>query len=402
MEKKNLKKKIVVFTPYYHPEPFPINTFINELSKREDIENIKVITSLPNYRNYNFYSGYSFLGPYSETKRNISIARLFVIPRYSNSAISIFLFYLTFFISSFIYLTIFSIYNRNRYNHILSFCGSPVFVGYLGYYSSLLLNASSSQWVQDIWPEAIMTTIGLKGNFFGKIIKYFQDIMWRYSDILFAESESLAKYLKSNFPKKRVKVLYNPVRKINQELNLYPDNVNNKLIFSYTGNIGGAQNLSIILEAFIKLDHNKFELHMCGDGPLLEKFKKQYDVENVFWHGWLNNDKLTSITSKSHYFILSLNSVGRQSLILPSKLQTYFQMKKPVFCISSGAVKELIDKVNSGITCSSDNIKDVKKLFEDCQNHSQSDRIKMSENGYRYYLENFDTKIIVSEFINSI
>ena len=141
---------------------------------------------------------------------------------------------------------------------------------------------------------------------------------------------------------------------------------------------------------------------MCGDGPLLEKFKKQYDVENVFWHGWLNNDKLTSITSKSHYFILSLNSVGRQSLILPSKLQTYFQMKKPVFCISSGAVKELIDKVNSGITCSSDNIKDVKKLFEDCQNHSQSDRIKMSENGYRYYLENFDTKIIVSEFINSI
>ena len=63
MEKKNLKKKIVVFTPYYHPEPFPINTFINELSKREDIENIKVITSLPNYRNYNFYSGYSFYEP---------------------------------------------------------------------------------------------------------------------------------------------------------------------------------------------------------------------------------------------------------------------------------------------------------------------------------------------------
>ena len=64
--------------------------------------------------------------------KKISITRLLIIPRYSNSSFSIILFYVSFFLSAFFYLIYFSIKNRKKYDHILTFCGSPVYVGYLG------------------------------------------------------------------------------------------------------------------------------------------------------------------------------------------------------------------------------------------------------------------------------
>ena len=96
-----MEKKILILTPYFNPEPFPINTFVNELIEREDISEVKVITCLPNYRKYGFYKGYSILGPYVENYKKLKILRLPIIPRLSNSKFFILLFYLSFFVSSF-------------------------------------------------------------------------------------------------------------------------------------------------------------------------------------------------------------------------------------------------------------------------------------------------------------
>ena len=83
-------------TLFYNPEPFPINTFVDDLQKSEEVEVVKVITSLPNYRKYRFYDNFSIIGPYKETNNKIDITRLPVIPRLSNSVTSILLFYLSF------------------------------------------------------------------------------------------------------------------------------------------------------------------------------------------------------------------------------------------------------------------------------------------------------------------
>lgn len=402
MEKANLKKKIVIFTPYYDPEPFPINTFVEDLSKHPSVDSVKVITSLPNYRKYGFYDGYSFFGPFSDNKKNVSVSRLLIIPRYTNSSFSIFLFYISFFLSSFFYLFIFSILNRKKYDHILTFCGSPVYVGYLGIFASKLMNIKSSQWVQDIWPEAIQTTKGLKSKNVRNVINYLQNKMWKYSDILFSESLSLTNYLKKKYPYKKIKTLYNPVRK-KEESTLFSGNIKkDRLIFSYTGNIGGAQNLEKILDAFSELDQNKFELNMCGDGPLISYLETKFKQKNIIWHGWLTGNELDKIYINTDFFVLSLNSEGRQSLILPSKLQTYFQLKKPVFCVANGAVKELIDFTNSGVTSNSDDKKNIVELFNTALNLNESDRTKMANNGFKYYEDNFQSETIVREFLSFI
>ena len=403
MEKADLKKKrVIVLTPYYDPEPFPINSFVKDLNNSNEVESIKVITSLPNYRNYKFYKGYSLLGPYSSSVGKTSITRLMIIPRYNNKSLSILFFYLSFFISATLYLTVFSLFNRNKYDHIITFCGSPVYVGYLGTIFSKFLNVKSSLWVQDIWPEAIQTTIGLNSKPVIKIINFFQHRMWKFSDLLFAESKPLTNYLKEEFPHKKVKTLYNPIR--DETINKYDSNNSkgDKLIFSYTGNIGGAQNLEVLLKAFAQLSQKKFELNMCGDGPLLQEFKEQYNQPNIIWHGWLESKNLSKITAKSHFLVLSLHSLGRQSLIIPSKLQSYFQLKKPLFCISNGAASDLIINSNSGVVCKNNNIDDIIKLFKSCSMQNTADRSTMANNAYKYYTENFKSNIIVNKFLKEI
>ena len=94
MSGKN-KKKILIITPYFYPEDFPINNFVKELSL--ETYDIKIITGMPNYRNFGFYKSYSFLGPYKEKYYSAKIIRLPIIPRFSNGVISIFIFYLSFF-----------------------------------------------------------------------------------------------------------------------------------------------------------------------------------------------------------------------------------------------------------------------------------------------------------------
>ena len=101
-----IKKKILIYSPYYNPEPFPINSFVEELSLRDKIDSVTIITSIPNYRNYKFYTGYSLFGPYYEKINNLNIIRLPVVPRFSNSKLAIFCFYISFCISSFIYLLV--------------------------------------------------------------------------------------------------------------------------------------------------------------------------------------------------------------------------------------------------------------------------------------------------------
>ena len=395
-------KKILIYSPYYHPEPFPINTFVDELAERESIKEIKVITSLPNYRNYKFYNGYSILGPYKEKKNKIKIIRLPVIPRSSNSGFSIFLFYLSSFFSSTIFLFFFSIFNRNKYDHILTFCGSPVLVGYIGFVASKILNSQSSQWIQDIWPEAIETTIGIKNKILKSLILKLQNYMWKLSDILFCESESLSRYLKKNYEDLKIITLYNPIRTESSYINDNKKLSKDKMKFSYIGNMGKAQNIEMIIRCFQKANIKDSILNMCGDGSLLIPLSNKYKNNKIKWHGWLSGNNLEKIYLESDFFILSLQSIGRQGLIIPSKLQSYFMNRKPIVCISTGAVRDLIKEVNAGITCDEINEDNTTEMFKKASELSEKDKLIMSENSYHYYQKHFTKKNIVNTFLENI
>ena len=397
-----LKKKILIISPYFFPENFPINLFTKELNKLEC--EIEVVTSLPNYRNYGFYKNYSLLtGPFKEKIFDCKILRLPVIPRFSNSFFSIFLFYFSFFISAFFFLFFYGIFKRNTFIHVLSFCGSPVFTGYLGKMFAIISKCKSSLWIQDIWPEAILSSFNIqKTNILFKIISNIQELMWNSTDLLIAQSELLEKYLKKNFKNKNIITLNNPSREENDNKNINTDKQSNKVFISYFGNIGKAQNIENFIKNFIKLDQNKYFFNICGDGAELNYLKNTYQSENIHFHGWVEENKLDIIAKNTNYFFLSLKNQGRQKYIIPSKFQTYLSYGKPILFIGDEDICKLIKNNNIGFGISDLNYHSIHKLMTNLYNYDTKLYLKSLSSIDKYYNENYLAKNIAKKFLDSM
>ncbi len=391
-------KKILIITPYYDPEDFPINSFAQQLVK--DKNEVTVITGLPNYRNFSFYRGYSFSGPYKQIINNVKVLRVPIIPRYSNSKLSIFIFYLSYFLSTSIFLLFFSLIKRNKFDHMMSFCGSPVYVGLLTNFFSKIINCQNSQWVQDIWPEGIESTVGIKSNFLKKCINFLQNLMWNKSDILFAQSDDLSLFLSENTKCKKISTLYNPVRIEN--ISRHKELKSDKTIFSFMGTIGKGRSIESLIESFNSLKDSNIFLNICGDGPELPNLRKKYTSKNIIWHGWLNSNQLDEIAELSNFFIFGLENLGRQSHILPSKLQTYCMYGKPIICFSGGAPKNLILNNKIGFVSENFNKMDMIKTYKIAINSTHDERMTMSRNAINTFNNHFKSQITVKIFLNEI
>ena len=229
--------------------------------------------------------------------------------------------------------------------------------------------------------------------------------MWKMSDIIFCQSESLTNYFIEKYKNINAYTLLNPSRENNsQNVNFLKFKKYNKkdVTFSYLGNIGKAQSIELFLNSFESIKEKNFTINMCGDGSSLEYFKKKYNNSNVIWHGWIENIKLINVIQETDIFILSLNSYGRQSLIVPSKLQTYFKYSKPILCLASGASSDLIIKTNTGIICNDLRKEKIIQSIESMLDLDQEIYDKMSKNCYNYYLKMLSPEKIADDFIKLI
>ena len=77
--------KILIITPYFHPENFRINDLAVEYNNKG--HKVSVLTPIPNYPDGKFYSGYSVLKRRQECWNGIDIYRSLLIPRGSGSNI---------------------------------------------------------------------------------------------------------------------------------------------------------------------------------------------------------------------------------------------------------------------------------------------------------------------------
>ena len=66
-------------------------------------------------------------------------------------------------------------------------------------------------WVQDIWPEAIITSSTSKFKYIEKNIKKFQDFLWSNSDII-AQSIKMKSFFEKKTLIKKINIIHNPPR----------------------------------------------------------------------------------------------------------------------------------------------------------------------------------------------
>ncbi len=321
-----MRKKIVIITPNFYPENFPINKFAKILENNFDLT---VITTLPSYRNNAFFKGYSIFGPYSENNANINILRVPVIPRKSNKKIFILIHYISYFLSMFFFSIFFFLKKRNKINFILSYCLSPTFTSLFGIIGEKLSNAKHFNWVQDIWPEAIISSTNTNYRFLSSFVEIIQNSLLKNSELI-TQSNKMKKYFEKRF-KKKIYLINNPPR---NSLKFYSTEIKNKKTFSYFGNIGKAQKLEYFLDIFFNIKDVDYNLNIFGDGSEKLALKDLYKKKNINWFDYIDESKLIKEYEKTDFFLLPIDAIGRQKFILPGKFSTYLSFYKPIIGFS--------------------------------------------------------------------
>ena len=386
------KEKIVLITPNFFPENFPINNFADLLVKDKEVD---VITNIPSYRLNKFYDGYGFFGPYKENFKGINIYRIPTLPRISDKKIFILLHYTVYFISMTLYSIYYFFINRKKIKYIITYCLSPTFTAFFGIIGSNITGKKHFNWVQDIWPEAIIASTNTKNNIFYKLIEKFQNYLFDRSELI-AQSDIMREYFKSKY-KKKIYQINNIPRNLFHNNDILDNKVKDKIIFSYFGNIGKAQKLDYFLDLFMKINKKNFEINIYGSGSEKKKLIEIYDDKKIIWHQYIKEQELFDAYNKTNFFLLPLDATGRQKYIIPGKFSSYLFFQRPIIGFSNkdSALEDYINNYDLGVFIdidqnNNDNINKIEKLFAQKDKYYQNKYIKTK----KFYDDNFSTNSV--------
>ena len=198
--------------------------------------------------------------------------------------------------------------------------------------------------IRDIWPLTLQAEFGFSnGNPFVKFLSAIERFGYRNSDVVVGTMPNLKEHVQSVSVKEtRVETI--PMGIDEDLMRLVPRYVppprgQSPTIVGYSGSIGRANSLDVLLEAATKLGPNRnLEFHFWGGGDLLESYRQSHQEQShIHFHGHVERMVLFQEVSKSHILFLAADNSRRwsygQSL---NKMLEYMVVGRPIIASYSG------------------------------------------------------------------
>lgn len=248
----------------------------------------------------------------------------------------------------------------------------------------------------DIWPDAVKAMLPKKIEFLMPIIKVISTCIYRGADTIATNSSAYIDCFEQVHGINRSRCQYVPQYAddgyLNMDLTAEPSE---KIRFMVMGNIGKLQYLRVLMKAvdFLK-ERNDFELHIVGDGSVLEECKEfvvSHNLDNhVIFHGRHPVKKMPEFYRKADACVLTLHVPGAPwiSSTLPSRLQGYMAAGKPVIAAIDGSAAKVIADSGCGASVAATDSMGLASLMEDFIDNRQKYE-KCGEKGRDYFIRNF-------------
>lgn len=391
------KKHILVISQYFYPETFRINDMCQEWVKRG--YKVTVITGIPNYPMGKFFDGYGYTKKRKEIWNGINIVRIPLIPR-GKTSIGMVANYLSFVASGYIV----NIFTDVKADYVFTFEVSPMSQALIGCWYAKKHHVPHYLYVQDLWPENVITVTGISNPVIIKPINKMVDYIYANSDQIFTTSPSFAETICSRLVKVNQKKVhywpqyaeefYHPCeRKMIKEI---PDDDSFKVIF--TGNIGTAQGLEILPKAAELLKEENIKFVIVGDGRYLKEFNneiKQRKVQKKFiMIPRQPAERIPELLCACDAAFLSFQNDPLWKKTIPAKLQSYMACGMPIIASAEGETERVIKKSNCGVCCK---IGDVDGLSDCIRKLADQDISKMADNSRKYFEKYFNKQNLMDE-----
>lgn len=392
--------KILVFSQYFYPENFRINTLCRELVHRG--HEVTVVTGYPQYPGGEIYNGYGFDVPYEKEWHGVRIERV-KVPARGHNAVGLLRNCVGYVVEGNKWVKTCT----EKYDAVFVFGVSPVTVGLPAVRYKKEFETPIFFNLQDLWPENVHEVLGIRFPPLTWVINRIVDKIYKSSDKILCASDGFVKNLRDRGVDPE-KLIFWPQFCQKPELqNAVRPEIYSKDTFNivFTGNIGDAQGLDLLVEAAKELKGSGVRWYLVGDGrakPRLEKMVQEYGVEkDVVFVGRVSEAEANCYVYFADCAYLSFTKNKLFNMTLPAKLQTYLACGAPILAAAGGESAEVIADAKCGKACPPKLDKLVTTVKE-MANTTQQERKRYSENALSCYEKHFKMGTLVDQLLNMI
>lgn len=348
--------KIAFISQYFFPEQFSNTAIARDLVRRG--HEVHVFTSVPNYPAGVFFDGYSNDSRREETWQGLRISRVYTFPR-GKTATALMLNYLVYPVSA-----SWTLFRRLAPPADVSFVSmpSPLLQAFAGLFLRWRKGTPCVYWVQDIWPESLTYTLGLRNRVVVGFLNLICGWLYRKADIVMIQSPAFQDMItRFGVPPERIRVLpntapdtYRPVAPA--EASEYADVVpQDGFRLMFAGNIGESQDFdTLITTAALLRDRRELKWVIVGSGrdqARAQKLIVDRGLEDRFhFVGRFPESEMPKLFAHADAMLVSLKDIPIFRLTVPYKIQCYLACGKPIVASLSGEGARIIEDAQAGIT----------------------------------------------------
>ena len=386
--------KILVVSQYFYPETFRVNTLCRELVARG--HDVTVLTAYPQYPQGKIYEGYGFDIPYEKEWHGVRIERVKTYPR-GSGPVGLLKNCVSYVLSA----------NRwvkkckEKFDAVYVFEVSPVTVGLPAVKYGKKFGTPVFFNLQDLWPENVHEVLGIRFAPLTYVINRIVDHIYAGSHKILCASNGFVDNLRARGVPEE-KLVFWPQFCVDPDLSgaekpdIYTSDTFNVV---FTGNIGDAQGLDLLVEAARELKGKGIRWYLVGDGRArsgLEKLVQEYGVQDdVVFVGRVSESEANRYAHFADCAYLSFQNNALFNMTLPAKMQTYLACGVPVLAAASGESARVIREAQCGAAVPPVKEELVKAVCEMAEK-SADERKHMSVNARNYYETHFTMDKLVS------
>lgn len=383
-------KRVLFLSQWFEPEPvYKGARFVKGL--QELGYEVEVLTGFPNYPTGKLYPGYQGKKLFMrETIDGVKVNRVWLYASHDRSGLKRLFNYFSFCFSA-MFIGVFLI----RKPHLVYVYHPPPTTGLAGIFLKIVFRSKIVYEIQDLWPDTLESTGMIKGRKILRAVSLLCSFIYRSVDKIIVSSPGFKKNLIGRgVPPAKIELIYNwyPNEEWIPQVDQNRDDSeeNNEFSVLFAGTQGLAQDLDTVLDASkILLGTNpSIRIKFLGDGVQTEYLKarvKKESLTNVTFLDRVSPVEALKLLKKASVLLVTLRDDPLFKITIPSKLQAYMAVGRPIICGVGGDADELILSSGGGFTCTPSNPQSLAETILKASVLGSVALQKISERGMNFY-----------------
>lgn len=389
--------KILMIIQWCWPEPdfkcIPMAQALQKLGHE-----VEVLTGFPNYPGGKLYPGYRIRWIQRETIEGVSLIRVPLFPSHNSSSIQRMLNYISFACSA----SIIGLLAARKADVVYA-------------YNPMGLPALLFKWIkgtpfvydiQDLWPDSLVSSGMMRVSGLPlRVLEGFFALVYQSAGKIIVLSPGMKRALeKKGVPDNKIKVVFNWCNEsaLPKAHKIVIERHNDKVFnILYAGNMGKPQALYCVIEAAKRLLKIRPQVRFTfiGRGTELAGLKaKAANLPNVRFLEQVPQNKIANYLLNASVLLVHLKKEPLFSIIIPSKIQFYMAIGKPILAGVEGESADLIQRANCGKIFEPENVSSLISHVMHISEIDPLELIKMGQKGHSFYERELSIHIAALKF----